>query len=62
MLPVSITIGGTTATLLYAGEAPGLVGMLQVNAMVPAGTASGGVNAVLTVGLTPAPAVSLWVQ
>ncbi len=62
LLPVSITIGGTTATLLYAGEAPGLVGMSQVNAMVPAGTTSGSVNAVLTVGAIPAPAVSLWIQ
>jgi len=62
MLPVSITIGGAPATVLYAGEAPGLVGMLQMDAMVPAGIASGGVNAVLIVGTTSAPAVSLWVQ
>jgi uncharacterized protein (TIGR03437 family) len=62
MLPVSITIGGTAATVLYAGEAPGLVGMLQVDAVAPAGAASGIVNAVLTVGATPAPAVSLWMQ
>lgn len=62
VLPVSITIGGATATLLYAGEAPGLVGMLQVNALVPAGTASGIVNAVLTAGTIPAPVVSLWIQ
>jgi uncharacterized protein (TIGR03437 family) len=62
VLPVSIAIGGAAATVLYAGEAPGLVGMLQVNAVVPAGTASGGVNAVLTVGNTASPAVSLWVR
>jgi uncharacterized protein (TIGR03437 family) len=62
VLPVSIAIGGAAATVLYAGEAPGLVGMLQVDAIVPAGTVSGGVNAVLTVGATPAPPVSLWVQ
>jgi uncharacterized protein (TIGR03437 family) len=62
LLPVSISIGGAAATVLYAGEAPGLVGMLQVDAIVPAGTASGGVNAVLTVGATAAPAVSLWVR
>jgi uncharacterized protein (TIGR03437 family) len=62
VLPVSITIGGVAASVLYAGEAPGLVGMLQVDAMVPAGRSSGGVNAVLTVGATSAPPVSLWVQ
>lgn len=62
VLPVSIAIGGAAATVLYAGEAPGLVGLLQVNAIIPAGTASGGVNAVLTLGATSAPAVSLWVH
>ncbi len=36
--PVSVTIGGQTATIQYAGEAPGLVsGVLQVNAVIPAG-------------------------
>jgi uncharacterized protein (TIGR03437 family) len=62
MMPVTIIIGGVPATVLYAGDAPGLVGMLQVNTIVPAGTASGGVNAVLTVGATSAPAVSVWIQ
>ena len=40
--PVSLTIGGQLARLLYAGPAPSLVsGMLQVNAIVPDGIGSG---------------------
>jgi uncharacterized protein (TIGR03437 family) len=48
---VSVTIGGVQAQILYAGEAPGLIaGVLQVNAVVPAGTAAGNQPVVLTVG------------
>jgi uncharacterized protein (TIGR03437 family) len=40
--PVSVTIGGIAATLNYAGEAPDLVaGVLQINAVVPAGVQTG---------------------
>ena len=36
-LPVTVSIGGETATVLYAGEAPGLVsGVIQINAQIPA--------------------------
>jgi uncharacterized protein (TIGR03437 family) len=35
-LPVTLTIGGKQAHVLYAGSAPGMVyGMLQINAVVP---------------------------
>ena len=38
MLPVSVTIDGLPAQVLYAGAAPGLVaGVLQINVVVPAG-------------------------
>lgn len=48
---VSLTIGGQTAQILYAGEAPGEVsGVLQVNAVVPAGAGAGPQALVLTVG------------
>jgi uncharacterized protein (TIGR03437 family) len=41
-IPVSLTIGGVSATITYAGSAPGLVsGVLQVNAVVPEGVAPG---------------------
>lgn len=34
-LPVTVTIGGRTAAVTFAGLAPGLAGLLQVNATVP---------------------------
>ncbi|MDP8981726.1 MAG: hypothetical protein M3O35_14185 [Acidobacteriota bacterium] len=50
--PVSVTIGGQPAQILYAGEAPTLVsGVLQVNAVVPTSLlGSGPFTVLLTVG------------
>lgn len=39
--PVRATISGTDAPVLFAGLAPGFVGLYQVNVMVPAGLGSG---------------------
>jgi uncharacterized protein (TIGR03437 family) len=40
--PISLTIGGQTAQILYAGEAPGLVaGVVQMVAYIPVGLPSG---------------------
>jgi len=51
VLPVSLTIGGQAATVLYAGSAPGNVaGVMEVEAIIPAGAASGAAPVVLTVG------------
>jgi uncharacterized protein (TIGR03118 family) len=51
VLPVSLTIGGQTAQVLYAGSSPGNVaGVMEVEAVIPAGTASGAASVVLTVG------------
>lgn len=41
VLPVVVQIGGQTATLAYAGELPQGAGVLQVNAVIPAGVAPG---------------------
>jgi len=50
-LPVSVTIGGLPARVLYAGGAPGLIaGVFQVNAQVPESLAAGPQEIVLTVG------------
>ena len=47
----SLTIGGQPATILYSGVAPlKLWGILQINAVVPSGLASGVQPAVLTIG------------
>jgi uncharacterized protein (TIGR03437 family) len=57
VLPVSLTIGGYRADLLYAAEAPGFAGLLQVNARVPAGFAPPGILPVtLQVGTATSPA------
>jgi trimeric autotransporter adhesin len=49
--PVSVTIGGQTAQITYAGEAPGLIsGVLQVDAKIPSSVGSGPQLIVLTVG------------
>jgi uncharacterized protein (TIGR03437 family) len=49
--PITVTIGGQTAQILYAGESPGLVsGVLQVNVKIPPNVGSGSQPVVLTVG------------
>ena len=54
---VSVTIGGQTADILYAGAAPTLVaGVLQINARVPTGITPGAsVPVVVTVGTASSP-------
>ena len=51
VLPVKLTIGRYETEILYAGAAPGLVGLMQINARAPAGFVPSGVMGVeLTVG------------
>jgi uncharacterized protein (TIGR03437 family) len=48
ILPVSVTIGGQTAQIMYAGGAPGEVaGLMQINVRVPAGVQTGNAVPVL---------------
>ena len=48
---VAVAIGGQPAQITYAGGAPGFVsGLLQVNAVIPAGLASGPQPVLLTIG------------
>ena len=50
-LPVTLTVGGYPANILFAGAAPGFAGLLQINARVPSGLAStGNVPVVLRIG------------
>jgi uncharacterized protein (TIGR03437 family) len=50
-LPVTLTIGGFPADILFAGAAPGFAGLLQINARVPGGlAATGSVPVVLRIG------------
>jgi uncharacterized protein (TIGR03437 family) len=48
----SVSIGGVAAAVQYAGPVPGgLLGLLQINAVVPAGSATGNaVPVVITIG------------
>jgi uncharacterized protein (TIGR03437 family) len=49
--PVTVTVGGQSAKVVFAGLAPDFAGLYQVNAQVPTGiTASTTVPVVLTVG------------
>jgi uncharacterized protein (TIGR03437 family) len=50
-LPVSVTIGGKNATVMSGGLTQGLVGLYQVNAIVPSGM-TGSQPVVITVGST----------
>ena len=63
-LPVSVTIGGTNAKILYAGSAPTLEsGYFQINVALPSGLqASSAVNLVLTVGSSSSVAVPISIQ
>jgi uncharacterized protein (TIGR03437 family) len=51
LLPVSLTIDEIPANILFAGEAPGFVGLLQIDAQVPSGfVPTGDLQVVLSVG------------
>ncbi len=51
LLPVTVTIGGVPADVLYAGAAPTLVsGVIQVNVRIPPSLSSGDLLVVLNVG------------
>jgi uncharacterized protein (TIGR03437 family) len=56
LLPVSVTIDGKPAEILYAGAAPGIVaGLMQINARVPANSKAGFVPVVITEGSASSP-------
>ena len=51
VLPVTVTIGGRTADVVYAGAAPSLVaGLFQMNVKIPEDVPSGNLDVVVTVG------------
>jgi uncharacterized protein (TIGR03437 family) len=57
VLPVSLTMANIPADILFAGEAPGFVGLMQINAQVPAGfVPTGDLPVVLSIGPYQSPA------
>ena len=63
LLPIVLKIAGVEAGILYAGSAPGMVGVMQINARVPGGfVAPGPAQVELTVGTVTAPAMTIWLR
>ena len=60
--PLSVTVGGVPAFIQYAGLAPGLVGLAQVNIIVPASVPVGAQPVVVTAGGIASAAATLTVQ
>jgi len=60
--PVSVTIGGQTAAVSFAGLAPEFVGVYQINATIPAGVTPGDAPLLITVAGQTSPPVTIPVQ
>lgn len=61
--PVTVSIGGREATVLFAGLAPGFTGLYQINAQIPGGITPGGaVPVVLTVAGQASVPVTMGIQ
>jgi uncharacterized protein (TIGR03118 family) len=61
--PVTATVGGKTATVIYAGSAPGQVaGVMQVELVVPTGAGTGGVPVVLSSSGASSTAASVYLK
>lgn len=61
--PIVLTIAGVNAQILFAGSAPGMIGVLQINAIVRGGFVAPGEAAVeLTLGTAKAPPITIWLN
>ncbi len=58
-LPVTVSMGGKDAPVTYAGLAPGLAGVYQVNAQLPAGLPAGPLPVTVTVAGTASNTITL---
>jgi uncharacterized protein (TIGR03437 family) len=59
LLPVNVTVGGLPAFIQFAGVSQGIVGLEQVNFVVPSGVAPGVQPVVITSGGAPSSPVNL---
>jgi uncharacterized protein (TIGR03437 family) len=63
LLAIALTIAGVNAEILFAGSAPDMIGVLQINARVPGGfVAPGEAPVELTVGAVKAPPITIWLK
>jgi len=60
--PLSVTVGGVPAFLEFVGITPGLIGVMQVNILVPSNTPTGNQPLVVTVGGASSAPVNIVVQ
>ena len=58
---VEVSIAGTPAEILFAGMAPGLAGILQLNLRTPAGLEPGELAVDVRIGGVTANPTTLWV-
>ncbi len=61
ILPASMTVGGQTANIAFIGIPSGLVGVTQVNFVVPANAPLGSQPVVVTIGTSSSPSVNITV-
>src|SRR5205807_860970 len=61
LLPLNVTVGGVPALIQFAGAIPGVVGLTQVNFVVPATVAAGVQPVVITAGGSPSAPAKLTV-
>lgn len=59
--PLSVTVGGVTAQIAFAGIPPGLAGVTQINFIIPNNVPAGVQPVVVTVGGVASPAASITV-
>jgi len=63
LLPIALTIAGVNADILFAGRAPDMIGVLQINARVPGGfVAPGRAEVELNIGTAKSPPISIWLK
>jgi uncharacterized protein (TIGR03437 family) len=60
--PVSVSIGGQSAEILFQGQAPGTAGVMQINMRLPGGLGPGRHALALTIGAGVAPPVDVFVR
>ena len=62
-LPVTVTVGGSQASLPYAASAPGYVGLMQIDLIVPQNAPAGpAVPVTLAIGTIQSPSVTIAVK